>query len=1418
VFIVVLFALSCFANFGLHVAEKPSQDLLLNLAGVEGSFFRSSMNPISKTPHKVLCSFPLDYQDNSESVESATRDFIIRHPQLFSGVRESDLFVIKLTKVLDRWIVIYGQSYQGIEILNARADFRLQNGRIVMLGSDVYSVKNLDITNRLEAKDAIEIASNTFKTGSYSATLNILSGNEFRLVWLVKGDLYSPRSKPVVLIDAHEGTILEHYDDIRYDVSGTVEGEYIPHLPSDGTVFGAFSNLIVGSDLGYMDTTDYEGNYTLPVTPDGTPVLFESHQGKNAVITNVLRESGASAFFIDSDPFDVSLAYGDFQYQELNAYYHVNYIHTWLKTFDEDFTYLDYQMPIFVRDTVSPTPINAFWDGRGIHMGAGGSGWDDFSYYSEIFYHEYTHGITHSIYIGSTLPYTGQSGAIDGALSDYFACMLTGDPEVGEGGLLPGGGPMRTLDNTKRFPEDWEDEVHADGEIMGGAFWDLRRSMRSSWSDSLIHFARYGLPNTFDDYAWEILSLDDDDGDLRNGTPNLLGIYEAFTAHGIGNFEASIVHTPFHDTEDSLNPYIITARIISVFPIDLSETRLYYSTYGDRFTAIHFTLGDDGLYRAEIPAQPWETVVSYYIEAFDSAGTSDIIPNGAPETLFSFRVGRDITAPSLTHSPLDDQPEGRHPYLLYARSTDNYAVSWIRLIYSKNSLSADTVLMEYVMDDLYSGRISLGSVLVGDTVHYKLESFDVAEESNVTHLPSSGMYHFIIVRSIFLDFEGGTGGLVSSSGWEWGEPTFGPSGVTSGSKCWGTVLDGYYDDNVEYLLTTGEFDAVSYTACDFEFSHWYEIEARYDGGIVQFSTDGGRNWAPIPPPEGYPRNVYALGERGFTGSSNGFWRTVRFDLTPYLGNSFRFRFVFKSDPGVTDAGWFIDDVCVLEKQILLPVTSLAAARGYDNRVLVSWIGPYSGLLRPYVSFEFSGYNVYRSLSGSERGDLIASLDERDAFYEDTDVENETTYYYRVSARYDRGESDLCGPVAATPFNAIISVDPPSFDVVLMEDATLDTFMTVSNLGDGNLSIAISELSREPSYRSSGEPDLSRGLAMIRDAIAYYSSTIIESMPTIDPTGEWRLLATDPDEPGDDLDLRDLYSQHTSTDLYFKVRAWAPMGDPTSDFSVGFMLNTDLNPLTGMAEAGGAEYIVAIGNLPMGRGMILRYNPDSPYGFDMAGTPHWIYLPSGGDSVGCGFTRASVGNPTEMDMMVAVMRNIMSSTTTDDIMPDGGVLYYSFENLDWLSETPVVRDGILSGSPLRVDLLFNAEPAGRGEHNLWLKIDSNDRTNPETYIPVRMHVWGEAVHENSVPDALSCVTVSPNPFNNSCYIEFPNPSGSQVLITITDTQGREIFKDNIKNPTAGMNGFTWQPEAVSGVYNIRIETTKGVFSRKLVLVR
>ncbi len=105
----------------------------------------------------------------------------------------------------------------------------------------------------------------------------------------------------------------------------------------------------------------------------------------------------------------------------------------------------------------------------------------------------------------------------------------------------------------------------------------------------------------------------------------------------------------------------------------------------------------------------------------------------------------------------------------------------------------------------------------------------------------------------------------------------------------------------------------------FEYSQYLGAWTAWDGGVLEYSTNGGTTWtdtASLFPDNGYTGTIYSStgtgnntlgGRQAFVSDSNGVISS-RLDLSSLAGNNVRFRFRIGTDLEVGDDGWWVDDV------------------------------------------------------------------------------------------------------------------------------------------------------------------------------------------------------------------------------------------------------------------------------------------------------------------------------------------------------------------------------------------------------------------------------------------------------------------------------------------------------------------------------
>ena len=154
---------------------------------------------------------------------------------------------------------------------------------------------------------------------------------------------------------------------------------------------------------------------------------------------------------------------------------------------------------------------------------------------NDVIYHEWGHGLD---------DFTGrnegiQDGAFSEGIGDIVAAYYTDSSNMGQGFFANKQEGIRQLDNEFRYPED-RGEVHDEGRIIAGAFWDLRKALMTRYGDKKGHYkaSEYFLRHLLvaDNYteSYEIvLTLDDEDGDANSQSPNYCLITDAFAKHGL---------------------------------------------------------------------------------------------------------------------------------------------------------------------------------------------------------------------------------------------------------------------------------------------------------------------------------------------------------------------------------------------------------------------------------------------------------------------------------------------------------------------------------------------------------------------------------------------------------------------------------------------------------------------------------------------------------------------------------------------------------------------------------------------------------------------------------------------------------------------------------------------------------------------
>ena len=347
------------------------------------------------------------------------------------------------------------------------------------------------------------------------------------------------------------GWNLQVYDLSRYADNETVKIRWSMG-PTDSS--GVFCGWNI-DDIEVLESqqafTDSTGNFSF--YEDTNSITWEKNTFSMKIAgkyVEVYNEDTRDALYVveNVDPNDTvqhcwcPVTYNDIPsggYDELTVYYHINRMIQYIKTIDSEFDGMnpDRKGPIKVITRWGENYNNAFWSP--LHLicfGEGDSkqnGFRNFALFSDIIYHEYTHGITESFYSffmplqSSSLNttdgedegpvFTTELDAMHEAFSDYWAATLTDDDDpdnpdsghlIGDGDVWIGHDYVRNLENPFEYPDDYGDDPYANSLILSGGMWDVRQQLGKNVADTLLHFARYSGDTTFADYLASILQQD----------------------------------------------------------------------------------------------------------------------------------------------------------------------------------------------------------------------------------------------------------------------------------------------------------------------------------------------------------------------------------------------------------------------------------------------------------------------------------------------------------------------------------------------------------------------------------------------------------------------------------------------------------------------------------------------------------------------------------------------------------------------------------------------------------------------------------------------------------------------------------------------------------------------------------------------
>ena len=265
----------------------------------------------------------------------------------------------------------------------------------------------------------------------------------------------------------NEPRLLEAYS---HRVETTVEAMVYPRAWTDTPRSEPIGEIAIDTPQGRL-TLDVNGQ-TQSAPPTGKVTIrnswFSGQQASGGAPSFDVRPEGGKSSIVtaNGDPSTI-----------INVYAALRRIRSYAARF-----YLARELPYMSKKLSITTDIarecNAFYQSMTLSFYSRGGRCANMAYVNDVIYHEWGHGLDDHTGPGAQHGGGMTDAAFSEGIGDIVAMFMSGDHNMGVGFFTASPqSPIRKLDNQKVYVPGEESEIHDQGTIIGGAFWELRRRM-----------------------------------------------------------------------------------------------------------------------------------------------------------------------------------------------------------------------------------------------------------------------------------------------------------------------------------------------------------------------------------------------------------------------------------------------------------------------------------------------------------------------------------------------------------------------------------------------------------------------------------------------------------------------------------------------------------------------------------------------------------------------------------------------------------------------------------------------------------------------------------------------------------------------------------------------------------------------------
>lgn len=477
-------------------------------------------------------------------------------------IPSQDVKMKNVWKFQNKWYVTLQTFYQGIPIYQGQVGFTLdEKGRILAYASNYNPKMELSIEPKISKEQAEKLAHRYHKPRlklpamhkeAYLIIYQEPGENEFmkyRLSWYVflATKAGHPGVDRIFIIDAQTGQLIKDFYPHPETITGTIQGEVYPVHSTDAVVTRAFEHEEV-SVPGTSANTDAAGSYslnpnlgsfTLTTRLEGPFVKVQSYNSATGADQDIVHNANVTNPGTHNFNWTSANCAPD-DGDGLNVFWHANHLHD------------DYYQAVLGINWTNPATggsqmtysvnrgtINNAYSGNPVLIYS-----DATARNCDVTYHETTHNVLNHMFGGSYIGWPNaysEGYAFDEGFADYVACSFNNDSLYAENVHA-----TRNCNNNDQYPgATYNIEGHTGGQLISGVAWDLwnKQGLSHNVADVLL-FAGLSqmatLPSAYyfsnpnhSNYLTSLLTADDDNNNVVDGTPNDREIFQAFRNHDL---------------------------------------------------------------------------------------------------------------------------------------------------------------------------------------------------------------------------------------------------------------------------------------------------------------------------------------------------------------------------------------------------------------------------------------------------------------------------------------------------------------------------------------------------------------------------------------------------------------------------------------------------------------------------------------------------------------------------------------------------------------------------------------------------------------------------------------------------------------------------------------------------------------------